>query len=78
MSTDGEVTWVPLEVPDIEVGRVTTVVAGGRAHTSDGKTTRSRRTLALDRHTADVLARHLKDGEVWMDGAFWLVTAKRA
>jgi integrase len=38
----------------------TRVVAGGRAQTSDGKTKRSRRTLALDNHTVDVLAGHLQ------------------
>jgi integrase len=41
----------------------TRVVAGGRAQTSDGKTTGSRRTLALDRHTSDVLGRHLSTVE---------------
>ena len=39
--------------------RQTRVVAGGRVRPSDGKTLRSRRTLALDQHTADVMARHL-------------------
>jgi pyruvate oxidase len=37
---DDEVTWVELELPDLPVGRVTTVVAGGRAlcltRTEDG------------------------------------------
>lgn len=34
----------------------TRVIAAGRAQTSDGKTARSHRRLALDRRTADALA----------------------
>src|ERR1043165_4685528 len=37
---DEQATWVEIELPDIDVGRITTVVAGGRAlcvtRTADG------------------------------------------
>lgn len=39
--------------------RSTRVVAGGAAYESDGKSRRSRRQLALDRHTSEALAAHL-------------------
>ena len=51
--TEDDVVWVQLDLPDLEAGRVTTVVAGGRAlcvaprpPTAGGRSTTAARTRA--------------------------------